>query len=260
MSAEDLERRIYARLDESLAPVNEAIDVLVLRIDRLAEDYESLHESIARNDLDFGALKTRLEMQGQYQVSLAERLNDIGDLGLEPLGQKFEELTHALEDHVHKASGETMLAATDFHTQRTEGTAAPQVREMLSTLRNEIAPDDAPWARSIPVADEYEVDGHPATKAEYEAAERDDKAPHTTRHVHRPFSDGAKEAEPVRNFLWAVQQMKEGVKMRCSFWAHGAYCRFNSGRILRLKCVVNEESQPNFTPEDLLATDWEIAP
>lgn len=333
-----LERRIYARLDESLGPINEALDAVNTRLDVLAAQYEALSTKLQQDSVpssynplglgvnqrlnavfaaqdslnhrlnaldslqsshamalgklhaDHGSFKETADrvfdtFEAQFQTlerrdkqvelqlerlaadivalhrlaagdrnTLSERLDDLTKdvVGWHKVSEsarkRHEELTHALEDHVHKVSGEAMLNDQPAIDWSMDAKQADITSRMLSTLRNEISP----------TSDEYEVDGHPATKAEYEAAENDSKAPHTTRHVHRPFSDPepcAAPAEPVHDIGWAMKQLAADKKVRRTAWNVHVYWVVYCDTIR-----LHHSGEPLICRDDIEATDWEIVP
>ena len=274
-----LERRVYARLDETLGPVNDALDAVTLRLDKLAVDYQALAALVGdsrksscdpdlytavnvqssrfetleaaqrttdavleQQERRFGDLARRdrqveaqLEGLAKDIVDLGTKLQDHGDLGLEPLAEKVDQL------------GQAVATARNVNVEQTTriGRYGQKIEELTHARVD---------------ADTYEVDGKPATKTEYEAAERDDRAPHTTRHVHRPFSNPEPNVE-VRNILWAAQQMDAGAKVRRKGWdkelSYSRNAKFKHKIVFRLS--EEREQDAEILLNELLATDWELA-
>lgn len=301
--AATLERRIYARIDELFGPVNEALDAVNARLDALAAQYEALRseigshtrfleiqsanfhnfketvdhvldsqesrfEQLERRDkqveLQLEGLAADILHQSKRSDALSDEVHQLGQavktaraVNVEQTarigryGQKIEELTHALEDHVHKVSSEAMLLPADDHYTHVK---------LAAKLRHASA-----WAEhdaAIP-QDTYEVDGAPATRAEYEAAEDDATHAHTTCHTHRPFSDGGCGAkDEVRDIGWAVRQLRAKFKVRRKNWYGNTFMCCPLGDNIDLWNAISKqwEMQYKTLACELLATDWEIAP
>lgn len=352
-----LERRIYARIDEVLGPINGELDAVNTRLDALAGQYEALSARVARhteineqeggildqcrsNRTSYEALSANFhsfketvdrvldsyegrfeqwarrdkqvepaleglarDVVGLYEArdALSDRISTlenglghphaVGALRDEVqqlreavktaravnveqtarigcYGQKIEELTHALEDHVHTR----------------DGTAAPPTFVIRNATDKSITVE--PPARStveystVPQGyDGYEVDGRAATRAEYEAAENDPQAPHTTRHVHRPFSSPppydspegaayvadahcsahAEPTEPVHDIGWAMKQLAAGKKVRRKTWRVGVHWYRPTHTVRKILQSDNRNVDAVLDGYVLNATDWEIA-
>lgn len=277
---------LYAAVKKLSAKL-EAAEIRVSDAHRRCDALAATNE---RNDSGISALRAVVEQTGKAVQSLAERVEDLETShpsaklreDLDRQIARIDALSCSLEktdNNVERVTGIATNAAGRIAQLESWAKAHAHPAPVLLAEYNALSGRISALESAIDTAcnanvgcapepqDIYEVDGRPATKAEYEAAENDSRVPHTTRHVHRPFSDPEPCAE-TRDIGWAMAQLRMGKRVRISRWTPGIYWaleRDENNEVVRYIPDSRLDSgyevgQPQLSAMYLAATDWEIAP